>query len=73
VGSSQHIGPASGAAMGVAFWSGVISAGFTIATVIGINVLFHDVMMKDASTIGSFVQAVHHAPINAELSNFIWN
>jgi hypothetical protein len=29
--------------------------------------------MKDASTIGSFVQAVHHAPINAELSNFIWN
>lgn len=61
-----------GAAMGVAFWSGVISAAITIATVIGINILFHDVMMQDPSTTRAFVQAVHYAPTNAELSDFIW-
>ena len=60
-----------GAAMGVAFWSGVISAAITIVTVIGINILFHDVMMQDPSTIRAFIRAVHHAPTNAELSDFI--
>lgn len=61
-----------GAAMGVAFWSGVISAAITIAVVIGVNFLFHDVMMQDPSTIRAFVQEVHHSPTNAELSDFIW-
>jgi hypothetical protein len=61
-----------GTAMGVAFWSGVISAAITIVTVIVINTLFHDVMMQDSSTIRAFIRAVHHAPTNTELSDFIW-
>jgi hypothetical protein len=58
-------------AMGVAFFSGVISTAITIVTVIGINILFHDAMMQDPSTIRAFIQAVHHEPTNTELSDFI--
>ena len=61
-----------GTAIGVAFWSGVIGAAITIVTVIGVNVLFHDVLMQDPSNIGAFLRAVHHKPTNTELSDFIW-
>jgi hypothetical protein len=58
-------------AMGVAFWSGVISAAITIVTVIVINILFHNAMMQDPATIREFIRAVHHTPSNTELSDFI--
>jgi hypothetical protein len=61
-----------GTAIRVAACSGVLSAAITIVTVIGVNILFHDAMMKDPSNIHEFVRTVHRLPTDSELSDSIF-
>ena len=61
-----------GAAIWVAFFSALISGAITIVTVISVNVLFHEAMMKDPLNIQEFVRTMHRVPTRAELSDFIF-
>lgn len=60
-----------GAAIRVALFSAVISGAVTIVTVISVNILFHEAMMRDQLNIHEFVRTMHRVPTRAELSDFI--
>lgn len=60
------------AALNVGVFAGLISGAIVFVTIMGIALLFHDAMMLDPSNIHEFALNAHRAPIQAELSKFLY-
>jgi hypothetical protein len=59
-------------ALRVGVWSGVLSGGIVLVTLLGVVTLFHGGMMQDPSNIQEFMRTAHRAPTEAELSSFLY-
>jgi hypothetical protein len=59
-------------ALQVGVGSGVISGVITCGMIVGITILFHDVMMSDPANIHEFARSAHRPPTPAELSPFLY-
>jgi hypothetical protein len=60
------------AALRVGVWSGLLSGGIALLTLLAVTFLFHNAMMGDPANIHEFARSAHHLPAQAELSRFLY-